>query len=323
MRKIKWGILGCGGIAHKFAGSLASVEDGELVACASRTPGKAEEFSREMVVPQAYSAYERLLSETELDAVYVSTTHNFHCENVLLALSMGKHVLCEKPLGVHANESRKMSALAQEKGLFLMEGMWTRFLPAVQQMKRWLDDGKIGKVKILRATFSIEKPFEPEHRLFNPDLAGGALLDTGIYPVSLASFIMGKQPERIAVLAEMAPTGVDQATLMNFSYADGGMAQLGCGINARSENRVEIVGEKGRIVIPESFLAAKSVEMYRADGTQIKKYHPFKDAEGFRFEIEAVHQALNHGRGESAVMPQAETIAIAETMDRVLKEILP
>lgn len=323
MKKTKWGIIGCGGIAHKFANSLASVDEGELVACASRTLGKAETFAREFSGPQAFSKYESMLSEVDLDAVYIATTHNFHCENVQLALSRGKHVLCEKPLGVNAEESKKMSATAKQNELFLMEGMWTRFLPAIQQMKKWLDDGEIGKVKMLRATFSIQKPFDPQHRLYNPDLAGGALLDVGIYPVSFASFVMGKQPDRMAVLANRAPTGVDQTTLMNFGYADGAMAQLGCGITSPSENRAEIVGEKGRIVIPGHFLAAKDVELYRADGSQEKKHLPFKDAEGFRFEIEEVHQVLRKEKRDSAVMPQAETLAIAETMDRVLLEIKP
>jgi dihydrodiol dehydrogenase / D-xylose 1-dehydrogenase (NADP) len=143
-------------------------------------------------------------------------------------------------------------------------------------------------------------------------------LDVGIYPVSFASYVMGGQPERISALATMAETGVDATTLMNFGYAGGSMAQLDCGIQAASENRVEIVGDKGRIVIPEQFLAAKNVEIYRADGSQEKKHLPFKDQEGFRFEIQAVHEALRNGKLESNVMPVAETVGLAETMDRVM-----
>ncbi len=323
MKKIKWGIIGCGHIAHKFAKSLAVVEDGEVIACASRSKERASVFALEEKVPLHFDSYDAMLELSEVDAVYVATTHNFHLENVMLALSMGKPVLCEKPLGVNAAESRQMAALAKDKGLFLMEGMWTRFLPAIQQMKAWLDAGEIGKVKMLRASFSINKPFQPEHRLYNPDLAGGALLDVGIYPVSFASYVMGGQPERISALATMAETGVDATTLMNFGYAGGSMAQLDCGIQAASENRVEIVGDKGRIVIPEQFLAAKNVEIYRADGSQEKKHLPFKDQEGFRFEIQAVHEALRNGKLESNVMPVAETVGLAETMDRVMECMEP
>lgn len=320
MKPFKWGLLGCGHIAHKFAKSLASVEGGELLACASRTPGKAETFAAEEKVPNALSSYEELVA-MDLDAVYVATTHNFHLENVLLALNHGKAVLCEKPLGVNAAGSTQMAALAAAKGCFLMEGMWTRFLPAIRQMKTWLDAGEIGRVRMLRASFSIEKPYHPQHRLYNPDLAGGALLDVGIYPVSLASHVMGTQPERMAVLANHAPTGVDENTLMNFGYGDGAMAQLCCGITSPSENRVELVGEQGRIILPEQFLAAKTVELHRADGTVDIRQLPFADAEGFRFEIQEVHEALSRGQLESPVMPLAETVRIAETMDRVLEAL--
>ncbi len=321
MKKIKWGILGCGHIAHKFAQSLASMEGGELVACASRTSGRAEAFAKEESVPDFFDSYEAMFAEMDLDAVYVATTHNFHLENVLLALEAGKAVLCEKPLGVNATESREMAKVAKEKGLFLMEGMWTRFLPAIQQMKTWLDAGEIGKVKMLRASFSINKPFDPLHRLYNPELAGGALLDVGIYPVSIAGFIMGAQPERISVLANLAETGVDETTLMNFGYKNGAMAQLSCGIQSPSENRLEIVGEKGRIVIPEHFLGAKDVELHREGGSQEKHHLPYPIPQGFRFEILAVHAALRAGEIECAVMPLAETVALAETMDKVLEKI--
>ncbi|WFB35870.1 Gfo/Idh/MocA family oxidoreductase [Kiritimatiellota bacterium B12222] len=317
MNKVKWGILGCGGIAHKFARSLAVVSTGDLVACASQTPGKAEAFAQCEKVPLFYDSYEALLVDSKVDAIYVATTHNFHVENVLLALAHGKAVLCEKPLGVNAEESQSMAAAANVKGLFLMEGMWTRFLPAHQQLKRWLDAGVIGEVQMLRANFCIQKPFEPEHRLYNPALAGGALLDVGVYPVSFASFVMGEAPERIAVLADMAPTGVDQTTLMSFAYARGAMAQLSCGITAASENRAEIVGTLGRIILPERFHGADTIERVMTDGHQEKLEYPYEDATGFRYEIEAVHVCLRQGQTHCALMPTSESVEIAQTMDRV------
>jgi len=321
MQKIKWGILGCGHIAEKFAKSLASVEGGELVACASRTPGKAEAFAKAVTGAKSFSDYEPLLSDLEVDAVYVATTHNFHCENVLLALEYDKAVLCEKPLGVNADESRRMAVEAQKRKLFLMEAMWTRFLPAIQQMKHWLDEDRIGQVKVIRADFSFNKPFDAESRLYNPELAGGALLDVGIYPVSLASFVMGTQPERVAALATFAETGVDETTLVNFGYADGAMAQLSCGITSASENRAEIVGTKGRIILPDGFHGATNVELCLKDAHQEKLRLPYVDSEGFRFEIEAVHQALREGKRESSIMPVSESVAIAETMDRILHSL--
>lgn len=321
MKTFKWGIIGCGGIAHKFAKSLAGVESGQLVACASRTPGKAEAFAKAEGAQPFYTDYASMLSEADVDAVYVATTHNFHCENVLLALAHDKSVLCEKPLGVNADESREMGKKAKEKGLFLMEAMWTRFLPAIQQMKHWLDEDRIGQVKVVRADFSFNKPFDAESRLYNPELAGGALLDVGIYPVSLASFVMGTQPERVSPLATFAETGVDETTLVNFGYADGAMAQLSCGITSASENRAEIVGTKGRIILPNGFHGAADVELVLKDARQEKLRLPYVDSEGFRFEIEAVHQALREGKRESTIMPVSESVAIAETMDRILASL--
>ena len=321
MRKIKWGVLGCGGIANKFATSIQPVETAELVACASNTPGKARDFAQKHAIYDAYDNYPALLEREDLDAVYVATTHNFHHENGLAAMEAGKAVLCEKPLATTAAEARSMAAKAKETGCFLMEGMWTRFLPAIQQMKSWIREGRIGEVKTLRATFAIGFPFDPDHRLYNPDLAGGALLDAGIYPVSLASFLMEEQPEAIAALAEIGQTGVDEQTNAVFRYRKGRMAILGCAVSSPSENRVEVIGTAGRIVIPAQFIGATEVELHQPDGEQTMKRIPFQAKHGFTPEIRAVTDDLLAGRRENEVMPIAETVAVAETLDRILAQI--
>ncbi len=321
MKSTRWGILGCGSIAVKFMHSMKLVSDGEVVACASRTPGKAAAFASEHGVPNDYDSYEALLDCDDVDAVYIATTHNFHLENCLLALEARKAVLCEKPLATNAEECRQIVAKARESDCFLMEGMWTRFLPAIRQMMTWIEAGEIGSLKMLRADFCIRMPFDPEHRLFNPELAGGAQLDTGIYPVSLASMVMGQQPEQVVALAEIGTTGVDEQTVSIFRYPEGRMAMLSCAVSSPSENRVEIAGTAGRIVIPELFLAAEEVELHRFNQEVIRMRLPFDRAAGFSYEIKAVHEALQQGLKECGLMPLEETLAIAETTDRILAQL--
>ena len=315
---MKWGILGCGGIAGKFCDSMRSVPDGEVAACASRTPGKAAAFAETYGIGVHCEGYEALLAMDEVDAVYVATTHNFHHDNVIQALRAGKHVVCEKPLSVSRKEAESMAARARERGLFLMEGMWTRFLPAILQTKRWLREGRIGEVRMFRADFCIQKDFDPNHRLFNPELAGGALWDTGIYPVAMASMVMnGEQPQEVRALADVGETGVDEAMAMVFRYAGGVTGLLSCAGRTPSDNRVEICGSEGRIVIPRNFLGTDRVELHRT-GAEVEVFEEtFAGKEGFRFEILAAQAAIRKGEGDCAEMTVEESVAVAETMDRI------
>ncbi len=299
---------------------MDAVPEGEVVACASRTPGKAERFAAECGVPAFYEGYEELLALPEVDAVYVATTHNFHHENVMMCLAQGKAVLCEKPLAVSADQAWEMINRAREKNLFLMEGMWTRFLPAIRQMKTWLDAGEIGALKMLRANFCIQAGFNPQGRLFNPDLAGGALLDAGIYPVSMASYVMGEQPETVKALADIGDTGVDEQSVYAFRYSGNRMALLSSAVTSGSENRVEISGTEGRIVIPALFLASEEVQLHRNNRESICMRLPHNGPQSFSYEIEAANRAIRAGETECAEMPLDESLAIAETMDRILAD---
>lgn len=317
MKTISWGILGCGGIAKKFDESMGAVEDGVVAACASRTPGKAEAFAADRGIGRWFDSYESMLARGDIDAVYVATTHNFHHENVQMCLDHGKAVLCEKPLAVTAAQAREMAGKAREKKLFLMEAMWTRFLPAVRQMKAWLEAGEIGEVRMMRADFCFRTGFDPQGRLFNPDLAGGALLDAGIYPVSMASYVMGGQPEEIRSMADIGSTGVDEQSAYLFRYAGGRMAMLSSAVRSASENRMEISGTEGRIVIPSHFLGARDVELHRNNGEIVKRRLPHTGARAFRYEIEAANRAIRNGRLECVEMPVDESVALAGTMDRI------
>jgi len=320
MKKIRWGIIGCGSIANKFMSSVAEVEDGEVTACASRTSGKAEKFAKKHNIPSSFNSYEDMLKSADIEAVYIATTHNFHYQNVMLSLEHGKSILCEKPMAINADQTRKMVNKARQKELFLMEGMWTRFLPAIRKMKSWLKEKQIGDVKMLRATFAIGAAFNPEHRLFNPELAGGALLDAGIYPISLASFVMDEQPEKVKALADIGETGVDEQSIYAFLYPHGRMAMLSSAVSSGSENRAEIVGTGGRIIIPSHFLGTQDVELHKNNGEKIALRLPFKEPAAFSFEINAAHEAIHTGQNECSIMPLDETLAIAQTMDRLQTE---
>lgn len=316
MKPITWGILGCGGIAHKFCASARASRLASVSACASRTPGKAAAFASAHGLTVSYDNYGALLQDATVDAIYLATTHNFHYENLLEALQHGKPVLCEKPLTVNATQAREAVGLARANGVFLMEGMWTRFLPAIRRMKAWLDEQAIGKIRMLRADFCHRQPYNPENRFFNPALAGGALLDAGVYPISMASHVFGKQPEQVAAFADRCPTGVDVQSAYLFNYADGSLALLSSAVVSPSENRLEISGSKGRIIVPSGFLGAAEVELHLSTGRVFREQFPHPGAEGFRDEIDAACEAIANGQRESELMPLDESVAILETMDR-------
>ncbi len=318
--KIRWGVLGCGGIARKFVVSARASASAEIRAAASQTPGKAAAFARSHEIEYSHDSYAALLQDPKIDAVYVANTHNFHHETVLEALQAGKAVLCEKPLAINARQAREMVALARARKLFLMEAMWTRFLPAVAQMRAWIAEGRIGEPRAVQANFGINRSFPPEHRMVNPNLAGGVLLDLGIYPLSMASMIAGgAAPQAIHSVSKMGPTGVDIEDAILLAYPNHLHAQLRCGIESDLPSAALVAGQGGTISLPSIFIAARSVELSTPTET-ITRHFPFPDLEGFRFEIDSVCQCLQIGLTESPIMPLDETIAIAATMDALRKQ---
>jgi predicted dehydrogenase len=212
-KKIRWGILSTGYIAHQFAEGLTVLPDAQIAAVGSRNADTAVEFAARYDIPRGYANYEELVRDPDIDVVYIGTPHSFHKENTLLCLSAGKPVLCEKPLTMNAADAEAVVITAREQKLFVMEAMWSRFLPALVKAKQMIDDGVIGDLQIVASDFGFAAPFDPKSRLYDPELGGGALLDIGIYPVSLASMILGP-PDRITSMAQFGPTKVDEQTAM-------------------------------------------------------------------------------------------------------------
>lgn len=320
LKPINFGILGCGSIADKFVKSLRDVKHAKLLAVASKTPGKAHASAHHWHAEHAYSSYEELLLRPDIDAVYVATTHNFHYECVLAALNHNKAVICEKPFTVNARQTEALINLARSKKLFMMEAMWTRFLPAMAQVRSWLTEGAIGTIRQIRADFGFTTPFNAESRLYNPHLAGGALLDVGIYPVSFASMVMQQQPQTISAQALIGKTGVDEQSSYLFGYNNGCIAMLSSAIAATLPNKAEIIGTQGKIELPPNFYLAKSATL-QCSRKRLTKRFPCSKARDFKYEIQEVVTCLQQGKTESSVMPLDETLAIMQTMDMIRGKI--
>ena len=296
-RKIKWGILGTGRIAHKFVVDLqllSKTECIEIVAVGSSALERACSFGEKHNIAKRYSSYQELVQDKDVDVVYIATANPFHKENTILCLNAGKAVLCEKPFAVNKVESEAMIALAREKHLFLMEGMWTRFFPAIMKVKELLAQGVIGTIKMVRAEFCFVADNKPENRHFNRELAGGALLDIGVYPVSFASMIFGKQPSRIKSVAHIGKTGVDEQVAIIFGYEQGGIAALQCSITAYTPSEAYIIGTHGYIHIPKFFWRAETVNLFlkKEQTTTIFSLPPI--GFGYCYEILEVARCLRN-----------------------------
>jgi dihydrodiol dehydrogenase / D-xylose 1-dehydrogenase (NADP) len=312
---IKWGILGTGIIASAFAKDLNFAKNTEKTAVGSRTKESAVKFAEEHGVSRAYGSYEELVQDQDVDAIYVATPHPFHKDNVLACLRAGKAVLCEKPFTINSGELEEIIQFAREKKLFLMEAMWTRFLPPIVKVREWIDSGKIGEVLLVKAEFGYRAQWDPEWRLLNPALGGGALLDIGIYPVSFASMIFGTNPEKILSTAHIGETGVDEQFSIIMSYPSGKTATLNGAFRVGLTNEAYIHGTEGSIRIP-SFHSAKSATLYK-DGEEAETFTDDRQSAGYAFEIEEVGKCLNQGLLESSVMPLEESLEIMKLMDEI------
>ncbi|GGN98427.1 Gfo/Idh/MocA family protein [Saccharibacillus kuerlensis] len=315
---IKWGILGTGWIAEQFAADLKHASNGELYAIGSRTEESARKFADKFGAPKAHGSYEELANDPDVDAIYVATPHPFHKENVLTALSGGKAVLCEKPFTVSAGELEELIEAARGKELFLMEAMWSRFLKPLVQVREWLAEGKIGEIRIVKAEFGFDAGWNPEGRLLNPELGGGALLDAGIYPVSFASMVFGPNPDQISTTAHIGETGVDEHFTIMLDYGNGKTASLHGGIRLDMPNDAFIHGTKGYIHIPQ-FLFAKEATLYVSGEEAVKVTDDREDRgiKGYVYEAEEVGRAMLEGRRESSVISLAESMGIMRLLDSV------
>ena len=314
-RTIRWGILGPGNIAHRFATGLSVLPDAELIAVGSRSLEKAAGFAKEFDIPHKHGSYMDLVNDPNVDVIYVATPHPFHREHSIFCLKAGKSVLCEKPLAINAQEVEEIIRCARKAKKFLMEAMWTRFIPVMARVREWLAEGAIGEVRMLTADFGFRSGWNPEGRLLNPNLAGGALLDVGVYTVAMASMVFGGQPSRIASIAHIGETGVDEQTAMLLGYDAGQLAILSCAVRTNTPQEARIMGTEGNIYIPD-FWHATSATLHVSGKNAAQIEMPF-DGNGYNYEATEVMRCLRAEKLESDIMPLDESLSIMKTMDKI------
>ena len=317
-RTIRWGILGCGNIADKFAIDLQRVSGSVLRAVAARDYGRAQNFAKKHTAKRMYSDYTALVNDPDLDVIYVATTHNFHYEHSALCLAANKAVLCEKPICVNAQEAQKLVELSRKKEIFLMEAMWTRFLPAVNHLKKDIESGIIGTPQLVQADFGIIKPPESGSRFYEKKLAAGALLDLGIYTINFANIVFGSQPEGISGYAKFTDQGVDQLSTYNLIYSEGRQALLSASIALPTPHQARIFGDKGRIVI-DDFYHPQQYQII-PNGKNPQLVNKAFDGFGYLYEAMEVQRCLLGGKTESTICSLNETIAVMRVMDDLRKQ---
>lgn len=317
MEKFKWGLIGPGLIAEKFAEDVQATENSVLYAVASRSG--ARKFVKRFNVPVVYDSYEALAADPNVDGIYIATPHRFHYGNAKLCLEAGKPVLCEKPLTVNQAESADLVAISREKNVFLMEALWSRYLPALRQVRAWLDDGEIGELIMVRSDFCIFKRGELHERWLNPELAGGALLDLGIYPIAVSQWVIQENPEIVQSVGILGETGVDHRLAVNMQYPSGAIAQFMTSFDFPMKNEMVIQGTDGFIHIPHSFWQADSVVLEKGGKSRLLEL-PFRKG-GFEYEIEEAAVCIRAGKIESESMTHEDTLANMRVMDEIRAQI--
>ncbi|MEE1818400.1 Gfo/Idh/MocA family oxidoreductase [Streptomyces sp. SP18ES09] len=312
---VRWGILATGGTAERFAADLRTLDGAEVVAVASRAEATAKAFADRCGIPRAYGDWAGLLADGDVDVVYVATPHHAHRAAAGLALEAGKAVLCEKALTLNAAEAAELVALARGRGLFLMEAMWMYCNPLIRRIAELVRDGAVGEVRTVQADFGLAGPFDPGHRLRDPAVGGGALLDLGVYPVSFAHLLLG-EPSAVHAHARLSPEGVDLNTGMLLGWDSGASALLSCSLEADTPLTASVTGTTGRIDLPRGFFFPERFTLHRP-GREPEEFTSADDPHSLRHEAAEVARCLRAGATESPLVPLDGSLAVMRTLDAV------
>lgn len=315
-KKIRWGILATGAIAKQFAEGLAVLPDAELAAVGSRSQAGADAFGDAYKVPRRHGSYEALANDPEVDIIYVATPHSMHKDNSLMCLEAGKHVLCEKPFTINQAEARVVVEKAREKGLFLMEGMWTRFIPAVVKARELIAAGAIGEVRMVQSHFGFRAEPDDAGRLTDPALGGGSLLDVGVYPIAFSYMIFGGKPERIVSMAALGKDNIDEQAAFLLGYPGGRIAVCTSAVATVTPWDTFVLGTTGMIKVHAPFWTSERVSILREEQPD-EVYDCPRGGNGFNCEAAAVMECLRAGKTEHPWMPLNETLDIMGTMDEI------
>ncbi|MEP7258206.1 MAG: Gfo/Idh/MocA family oxidoreductase [Flavitalea sp.] len=320
--KIRWGILGCGNIAAKFAADLSFVEDAVVTSVASRSLDKAKAFAVRFGAAHAYGSYEELARDPEVDVIYVATPHSHHYENTLLCLNHDKATLCEKAFALNSWQAHEMIDLAKKRKVFLMEALWTKFLPHYIKLQEILKAGTLGDITSVIVNFGFVPTPPVPARVFDPALGGGTMLDIGIYNVFMAMSVLGR-PDHIDAYMKPASTGIDAQCAVLFRYNNGSMAQLFSSFEANLAMEADIAGNKGRIRVTHRFYAPDTVIEYysdKPDSLQVINVERETGGHGYEYEARHVGECLRKGLLESPVMTHADTLMLMEVLDEIRRK---
>ena len=309
---MKLGILGCGRIVRSVAPALVALPEIECYAAASRTPGKAEAFAKDFGFEKVYNSYEAMLSDPEVELVYVATPHSHHYEHMMLCLEHGKHVICEKAFTMNAHQAKKIRDTAKEKDLYVAEAIWTRYMPSRKIINDVLASGIIGKINTLTANLSYV--IHDKQRITDPALAGGALLDIGVYGINFALMHFGDDIARVESSVQLTDSGVDALETITLFYRDGRMAVLTHSIYCRSDRKGIFHGDKGYAVV-ENINNPQSITVYDLNDQEIARYDVPEQINGYEYEFAEAVRCIEGGKGEPDSMPLEESIRVMEFMD--------
>ncbi|MEV0393180.1 Gfo/Idh/MocA family protein [Polymorphospora rubra] len=315
----RWGILATGHIAGRFVEDLGSLPDAEVVAVGSRSLPSAQAFADRYGIPRAYGTWQELAADADLDVVYVATPHSAHHLATMTCLDAGRAVLCEKPFTLDLATTTELIEAARARDLFLMEAMWMRCNPTILRVLELIADGAIGEVTTVRADFGLAGPFPPEHRLRARELGGGALLDLGVYPVSLAYLLLGR-PDEVRAWAKIGPEGVDENTGIVLGYGSGAVATLTCGLVGGTPTTAAITGTRGRIELPGPFFRPGGFTLLRT-GAEAETVVAEQTGGGYQYEAAEVQRCLRAGLRESPLVPHAATLDVMSLLDTIRTQI--
>ena len=322
MKKVfNWGIIGPGRIARKFAEAIKVCPDSRILAVASSSKDRAVDFADRYAIERRYDSYQDLAADPAVDAIYIATTNPLHYENILLCLNHGKPVICEKPMTMNVWQTEQVINLAREKGVFLMEAIWSRFLPVYRQVDKWLAEGRIGDIQMIKADFGFTNDWPDDDRRVDINNGGGALLDIGVYNIALVCRYLGCDPAEMTSLATFFRTGVDDRSTVVLRYTNGAMAVMNNAVTVTLPNDGHIIGNKGIIRLPDHW-RSEQVEWISLEGDKRRETVPcgFEGSNGYQYEILDVMDRIRGGEMESPLMPLSDSLAISRIMTAVRRQ---
>lgn len=320
MHSFNWGVIGPGKIAHTFAKAIAQSTKGKILAVASRSKQRATDFANTYQIDKIYTDYQAMLADPQVDIIYIATPHNFHYQQVKMCLEAGKHVLVEKPCTINAAQMQNLVTLALSKKLMLQEALWSRFMPGLAQLRQALEQGVIGDIQYIQSEIGFAFQDRDKKRLVDAALAGGALLDLGIYSITISQFLLREHPTSIQAMGQLTEQQVDGHVFANMAYPSGRYAQFSCSMLSQASNTMHIVGTKGYVHLPALFWDADKAMIYR-DNQLVQKIDIPHAVNGFEYQIEACMQSIEQNKPCSEVMAHHDSIGVLEVMDNIRQQI--